>query len=113
MSSDQKGVVTYQPKAVKDGKFTGHVKVRLLTFDERYDLLEKAALADEGKAANVKFMREIVAASKPRYVEVDLKRLADGAEFKSVADLDFGIDCHAILFDVANGLLQDFDAGNG
>lgn len=111
----EKGVYKYIPKAVVEGKFTGFVKVKLLTFDEHYDFLEMYAGAgdDDDSLKGLKATRQLVAASKSHYLEVDLKRVSDGAEFKSFDDLAYGSDCHKILVDVATGLLGSFGEGNG
>lgn len=110
----EKNVYKYIPKVVKDGKFTGYIKLKLLTFDEHYDFLEMYTAAGEkdDPLAGLKATRKIVTASKPYYVEVDLKRVSDGAEFKSFDDLAYGADCHKILVDVANGLVGSFGEGN-
>ena len=115
MTTNDRGVHKYIPKAVLEGKFEGFVKMRLLTFDEYYDFLERftETEGDESQVGKLKSTRTLVSESKSHYVEVDLKRLSDGAEFKSFDDLKYGGDCHAILIEVATGLLRSFEKGNG
>lgn len=105
-------IVRYVPTVVREGKFEGHVVVKQLSFDERYDLLEKGA-GEDNKVHYLKFMREVVRVSKDRYVEVFLKRKSDGREFKSFGDLEYGADVNDIRVEIAKGLLNGFDEGNG
>lgn len=100
------GVTTYQPKCVESGAFEGNLKIKGLTFDERMDVLSGMSGADEKTRFDQ--MRALVKRSKDLYVEVALKRLSDGALFKSFDDLQYGADCHEILLEVANGLIGGF-----
>jgi hypothetical protein len=102
----------YVPKCVREGKWSGHVVLKEISLDEYYDDVEKMTGEKEGErstADNVKIMRERINACKPRLLEVKLKRLSDGREFKSFEDLTFGIDAHEILKEIALGFVTGFD----
>lgn len=96
----------YIPKAVNEGKFEGKLTLKLLSFDERFELVEKAQAAAEKGISNTTFMVGLVREFKPRFVAVDLIRLKDGARFKSYDELQYGTDCHGILIDAATWLLS-------
>jgi hypothetical protein len=94
----------YKPSVVRKGKWEGHVKVKLLTFDERYAAMEEARALGEG--GHLGYMRKLVGQWKDKFVEVSLKRLRDGREFKSYDDLTYGPDRHEVLVEVASVLLN-------
>lgn len=95
----------YVPKAVKDGSFRGTVTVSLLTFKERFALVNEADIAKEN-GKHTEFLVELVEKSKERVLSVNLERVSDGEKFTDVGDLEYGTDCHAILVDVATWLLN-------
>ena len=95
--------IVYQPKLVKAGKWSGSVKLKPLSFDERFDLVEASA---EGKVSNVALIRKVVKEHGAK-MTVNLTRNKCGTQFVSVEDLLAGTpDCHEILTDCANVLLQ-------
>lgn len=99
----------YVPKAVKSGQFEGSVTMKLLTYDERMDVLEGAS--KEG-ATDASTMRKMSKDFKSKWAAVDLKRVSDGQAFKSLDDLQYGPDCHGIITDVMGWLISgDKDEG--
>lgn len=118
-----KSLRKYVPKACRDvpgddgkvvaARFDGHIVVKMLTFDERMDVLEKVAAIGEGSVERLKFMRAFCKDSASKFVEVDLKRKSNGEEIKSFDDLEYGGDLNAIRLEVASGLIYGFDEGNG
>lgn len=104
----------FVPSAVKAGKFEGHIIVKELCFDERYDLLEKlAAIPDTDAAARVTFMRHLIKNHKDKLVSVALRRVKDGRRYDSYDALEYGADAHDVRIEVGKGLLYGFDEGNG
>lgn len=94
----------YKPQVVRQGKWEGHVKVKLLDFEERYALMDEARKQGDGEHFNL--MRRLVKDWKDRFLEVRLTRKKDGRTFNSYAELQYGPDCHAILVDVCSALLN-------
>jgi hypothetical protein len=105
--------IFYAPKLVKAGKWAGQVVLKPLSFDERFDLVEAAT---EGKLSNVQLIRKVVKEHAGK-MAVNLTRNRCGTQFATVEALAAGTpDCHEILTDCANVLLQGDeadDAGNG
>jgi hypothetical protein len=95
---------TYVPKKVKEGKWEGSVTVRLLGFDEHYDLVQSVSGLD-----GLQRVKELVKKTAGNWLRVELKRKSDGREFKSFEDLEYGADCHLVRSDVATGLVNGFD----
>lgn len=98
--------------------FEGSITLRLPDFDERYQVLEDMGLQADGSGQvksveiNVfKTLRRMVEVSKAFYVEVKLKRISDGAEFKSFTDLSVDPDCDGIILEVAKSLRSGFRPG--
>jgi hypothetical protein len=54
----------------------------------------------------------MVKASKAKYKKVELKRLSDGKEFKSIDEIWVDASCRSILSDVASQLFSDEPLGN-
>jgi hypothetical protein len=98
--------------------FTGGIVLRVPGFDERYELLELqdvkvvdgVIVASEGMNP-FRAVRTVVAFSKKFYLEVGLKRIKDGAEFKSFDDLSADPECDEILMEVAQALRGGFKPG--
>ena len=115
--------VTYVPSACKgdDATFEGSVTLRLPTFDEKYEYLERIGITidDEGKVDlgdkknRLRLMREMVKASSSHYLEVKLKNKATGEELKSFEDMSYEPLAYPILTEVAPQLLNGFSVGNG
>lgn len=107
----------------KDGNdivpsFVGHIELRVLSFDEKFDLLESAGIElDEqnkvkfGDGNKLKSARKMVKASEPYYVSVSLKRISDGAEFKTFEDMTFESELHATLQEVAGDIISGLKVG--
>jgi len=102
------------PRICKPGEggevpaLTGSVTLKMLTFDERYGLLESIGVESiEGldDMKQIPLLRKLVAFSKDKYVAVDIKG-ADGREFKSFDDLQYSNDGHAVLLDCAIALVS-------
>ena len=82
----------------------------MLTFDEFYGAMAKIRVSqDKGEG----YYRAARQDFKDHFVEVKLTRKADGKEFKSLADLDYGRTCHMIVAEAIDWLLHgDEDLGN-
>jgi hypothetical protein len=93
----------YVPKAVKSGEFEGSVTMKLLSYDERMGILEDASKDGATDAATARKMSKDF---KSKWVAVDLKRVSDGTQFKSLDDLQYGPDCHNIINDVMGWLIS-------
>lgn len=119
--------IEYTPEVCRDHKkiidevetevkatFSGHITLRVPTFDERYEAMEAIGVTVSTKGeidvqnSALKLIREMVRASKKFYISVDLKRLSDGKEFKSLEDLEFDSSCDAILLEVAREVKTGF-----
>lgn len=94
---------TYVPKAVKSGKFEGSLRLKLLSFDERFEQVVKSQAPG---IDNTAFMRALVKEFAPRFAAVELTRKADGRKFSSISDLQYGVDCHGVLIDAVTWLLN-------
>lgn len=103
--------IVYSPKLVKSGKWAGTVTLKPLSFDERFDLVEQST---EGKLSNVGLIRKVIKEHADKF-NVNLTRNKCGTQFHTVEALQNGTpDCHEILTDCANILLQgEEDEGNG
>lgn len=75
--------------------------MKLLTYDERMELAEQSS---ETNAAST--LRRMSKVHKNKWAEVNLKRVEDGAEFKSYDDLQYGPDCHAIINEAYGWLIS-------
>lgn len=101
--------IDYTPKLCQgdDALFEGTIKMRVPTFSERYEYMEKAGFKigeDGGIEANMEQMgaiRRMVDFSQAHYVAVDLKRKEDGAAFKSFDEMQSDPSCDAILIEFA------------
>jgi hypothetical protein len=111
--------VEFIPSVCKDSEeakasFSGSVKVQVPSFDERYQFIEDCGIdvADDGgvsrKGSNFSIIRNMVKASEKFYKGVEMKRLSDGKEFKSFADLSMDPDCDSILIEVAKEIRNGF-----
>ncbi len=114
--------VSFTPKACQGegATFEGTVSLRLPTFDEKYEYLEKMEVEvdEEGKVelkkgSNLKKVRQMVAMSSGHYVAVALKKKASGEEFKSFADLSVDADAEEILIEIGLKVISGFNVGNG
>jgi len=121
--------LVYTPKVCKksvddDGKehpptFEGTVKVKLPSFDERFQYLDESQfnVDDDGdvktsKMDQLKSVRKLVSLSVPHYVEVNLKHKESGKEYKTFDDLTYDSKCDRILTDIAVQMVSGFKAGN-
>jgi len=107
-------------KDTKDGKkkvpatFSGKIRLRAPTFDEKYQYIEESGLDldEEGnmesKGGQLKTIRRLVGFSKKHYEEITLKRISDGVEFKSFEQMEVDSSCDAILIDVGSQLINGF-----
>jgi hypothetical protein len=104
-----------------DSHWTGHVVMRLPTFDEKFEYLENlgvnfsdsgAVVESEGGNNRVKQLRKMVDLSKKHYVEVSLKNVDTGEEINSLEDMTYNEDCHKALIEIATMMLQGFKLGN-
>jgi hypothetical protein len=123
-----------RPKAVTGWKdedgvdhqptFEGTITIRRPGFDERFEILEGGASIAEAAAAgkegsmpgiamlqHIPALRRLVRESERYYERVALRRLSDGAEFKSFEDLSVEPECGPILIEVAIGLAHGFSSG--
>lgn len=102
-----------------ESKWSGHVTLKPLSFDDRYELFENLSIGfnDDGdvdlaKTDRIKTMRKMVKASEKLYVEVDLKH-TDGTEVKSFEEMQYIDDLHPVLVEVATKMINGFKVGNG
>lgn len=94
--------------------FTGHITLKMPTYEERLSFIEDTESGfddQEGlmkEVKNFKFIKKLIQKSKPFYIEIALKRIEDGFEFKSFEDLDLDADCGSILQEVGFKLMHGF-----
>ena len=103
----------------EDSGFTGHIKLRLPTFYEKFEYLEKCGLnVDEhGEVKTkgndmIKATVTMVKMSEPHYEEVSLEK-ADGSKYDSFESMQYDPDCHQIYMQIAGQLLSGLQPGNG
>ena len=98
----------------KDAKFSGHINIQCPTFDERYELIEKAGfeMDSEGKIATgikqLPALRKAVKFSKEFVKGVALKKLDDGTEYKSFEEMEVDPDCDEILIEIGTQVMNGF-----
>lgn len=104
----------------EDATFDGSIVLKLPTFDEKFEYIEQlqVAINDDGtvegdQRTKLKSIREMVKLSAKHYVEVSLKRKADGEDFKSFDDMQYADDLHGVLVEVASTMINGFKVGNG
>ena len=97
----------------------GSVTLRLPTFDEKFDYIEKMQVhvkdgeAEASNLSNLRAIREMVRISKDHYVEVSLVNKETKEEIKSFDDLQCCDELHSVLVEVATTLLNGVKVGNG
>lgn len=108
--------VIFKPEQVASGEFEGQIVLRKPNFDERFGYIEsfgeggiykQAVEGQEGPdpLREIKFARQLVAASEKHYEKVELKRKEDGQEFKSFDDLSCDGECDKILIEAARFII--------
>ena len=97
----------------------GFVVLRLPTFDEKFDYLERlqVTVKDDGTVEGdahqkLKSVREMVKMSQAHYVEVSLKNKKTGEEVKSFDDIQYVEDLHSAMVEIAAMMLNGFKVGN-
>ena len=101
---------------VENAKWSGHVVMRLPSFDEKFELLESLNVKQNGGEVEVDsnqiaMIRKMVAASQKFYVEVSL---TDGVEtVNSFDDMQYIEDMHQVLAEIAGKMMDGFKVGNG
>jgi len=106
----------------KSPKYSGHVMVKMPTFDERYRFMGSCGFkmdqGEDGKfmvsgdpMSNIESLRQLVLSSKDFYAEVHIKRNTDGELIESFDMLQLDPDCDPLLIEVATGLMTGFRAG--
>lgn len=103
-----------------DATWEGSVTLRLPTFDEKFDYVERlqVTVKDDGtvegdQVQKLKSVREMVKISKDHYIEVALKSKATGEDVKSFDDMQYVEELHGTLVEIAGMLLNGFKVGNG
>jgi|688.fasta_scaffold651794_2 hypothetical protein len=104
----------------KAAKWEGSVMLRLPTFDEKYEYIERISIDvdDDGsvqasKAKQIAGVREMVKISQKHYEKVDLKHKETGEVISSFEEMQYSEEMHAVLIEVAGMLLNGFKVGNG
>lgn len=97
--------------------YEGSIVLRLPTFEERFDYMEKCVEAEGEKKSDVsnyiKSTKLMVSLSKSHYESVDIKHKESGEHFKSFDDLQYNPDMHAVMIEVGTMFIQGFKLGNG
>lgn len=94
--------------------FSGHIDMKVPTFDERYQFIEDCGIdvMDDGgvekKGSNFSIIRNMVKASAKFYKSVSLTRLSDGKKFESFDELSMDPECDVILIEAAKEVRQGF-----
>lgn len=103
-----------------DATWEGSVTLRLPTFDEKFDYVERLQVhvnedgtVEGDQSQKLKSVREMVKMSKAHYVECDLKNKSTGELIKSFDDLQYVEDLHSTMVEIAAMLLNGFKVGNG
>jgi hypothetical protein len=104
----------------EDATWEGSVTLRMPTFDEKFDYLEKlqVSVSEDGTVEGsqnqkLKSIREMVRLSKEHYLEVDLKSKVSKEEIKSFDDMQYVEELHGALVEIAGMMLNGFKVGNG
>ena len=103
----------------KAAKWEGSVTLRLPSFDEKFEYIERLSMEVDGEgniqasqAKQIASVREMVKISKKHYELVELKS-KDGEEVKSFEEMQYVEELHGVLIEVAGMLLNGFKVGNG
>lgn len=98
----------------------GSVTLRLPTFDEKFDYLERLQIkvgedgtVEGSQNQKLRSIREMVKLSRDHYQEVDLKCKANGEHVKSFDEMQYLEDLHGALVEIAGMMLNGFKVGNG
>lgn len=103
-----------------DATWEGSVTLRMPTFDEKFDYLEKIQISvnedgtvEGSQNQKLKSIREMVKLSKDHYMEIDLKSKSTKEEIKSFDDMQYVDELHSALVEIAGMMLNGFKLGNG
>jgi hypothetical protein len=83
-------------------EFSGHVVLKKMTYPEKIDL---EGMASQIKDGDAKAIKETVEFTKPFYLEVEVKNLVSGCEYKSFDDLYNDAEASEIINDVTAALM--------
>lgn len=119
---------TYKPRPCRESEgtkpeYTGDVVLLFPTYDERMEFIidhpevedfdkEPDETDKELKLIRMKFMLEAVKWSYKYYEKVDIVRVRDKKQYKSLDDLKYDPSAQIILIDIATALQGDFSQGN-
>lgn len=97
-------------------RFDGMVKVRIPSNAERIKFMKSTALIanQDGQVIETKGIDQTIAFAefaKSHIEKVELKRLEDGYEFKTLEELDFDVDGLEVLTDIGVKLSQGIRLG--
>lgn len=102
----------------KAAKWEGSVTLRLPSFDEKFEYIERLSMEVDGEgniqasqAKQIASVREMVKISQKHYESVDLKS-KDGEHVTSFDDMQYVEDLHAALIEIAGMMLNGFKVGN-
>lgn len=105
----------------KPALFSGSVKLRKPTFDERYIWIEKFGLEankiaegaseSEARLLQLPLLRKAVKDSAEFFKDVSITKLSDGQKYSSFEALSMDSDCDSILFEIATLYIGGFRPG--
>lgn len=105
-------------KCIEPASFSGRVTMRRPTFDERLGLMDATGLKSDSEGQvqtegvdGISVLRRLVQRSRSFYVSVELKKLADGTEYKSFEDLELDVDAEPVVVEIARALRLGFKPG--
>lgn len=102
-------------------KWSGHIVMRLPTFDEKFEYMENlgvqvgddgAVVESESATSRLKQVRRMVECSKKHYQEVSLENKETGEKVDSLDDMLYVDELHKVLVEVAGMLISGFKLGN-
>lgn len=97
-----------------DSVLSGHVTLRVPTFNERFEYMEYSQFdigPGEEQSTKIKqlcALRKLVDLSNKHYLEVCLKKKEDSSEIKSFDEMSLDADCDQALIEIAGLIMNGF-----
>lgn len=100
-------------------KFSGSITLKVLSTPEKFRLMSKCEfeVGDDGvvkkNMKQLSAIADMIDATKPYFLKVDLKRLSDNKVYQNYSELEFADECATILIEASTQFLNALKVGNG
>lgn len=101
----------YVPKKVHEGIFTGHVLLKQISSAQRAEYMDKFNFEEKDGQMKAKdklssMQKVFIDICKEMIVELDIKRVSDGAEFKDAEDLHWTGDLYHMIQEIGQYVIN-------